>query len=113
MRSTVLFTLAVLALALALAALSPFASENPDGLDSVAQTVGLPEGEARNPFPAPLPDYGGSDPTKKVVSGTLGTLLSFAVLAGLGAGLGRLARRRRAGAGTAGADPGPQPPGVA
>lgn len=77
------FTLAGLALALFLAALSPLASRLPDGLDHTAEKHGIaaPESasEASRPFGAPMPDYWEKEGApRKILAGIAGTLLVFA-----------------------------------
>ncbi|MBI3945685.1 MAG: PDGLE domain-containing protein [Armatimonadetes bacterium] len=71
----------ILILALALGALSPFASSLPDGLERVAERLGFAARQAEPVAPAPLPDYAlpgheESRPAGALV-GIAGTLLVF------------------------------------
>lgn len=81
-------TLALLALAAAVAIAAPFvASSNPDGLEKTAERVGA--GDAWS-IDAPVPDYGSGAATR-VAAMVLGTLAVFALaLAG-----GKLLNARR------------------
>ncbi len=82
-----------LALALALALLSPLASPSPDGLERIAEDHGF-IGRALEPVYRLIPDYvfpGIADERlATIVSGIVGTLLVFA----LAYGLALLLRRR-------------------
>src|SRR5262249_51450254 len=82
--------LAGLGIALAVAVfLSPFASEQPDGLEFVGEKLGLLASESPSPIPAPMPDYEvplpGLDHLKAAtaIAGLLGTLAVFGVSWGL------------------------------
>ena len=94
-RKEILFGL-ITALFLALA-ISPFASQWPDGLEKVAQDKGfLEKGEAGPIFSSPIPDYSWpglkSDKLAASIAGVFGTLLVF----GAGYVIAFLARRRQA-----------------
>ena len=82
------FTILALALAIGLAtAASPFASGSPDGLERVASDKGFAaRGETRT---APVLDYATDSKAATGVAGFAGTLLVFA----LGAGVARVVRR--------------------
>ncbi len=80
------FILGGLAVALIIAILAPFlASSNPDGLESTAESLEVPESEAA--FQSPLPDYAipgmEENPLGGVVSLILGTILVLLVALGL------------------------------
>ena len=69
--------------------LSPFASQSPDGLEKVAQDMGfLSEGEGKNVFSAPLPDYTvpgiAHEGVTVSLAGFSGVILVFALAAGAG-----------------------------
>lgn len=75
-----------LAIAIVIAILAPFlASSNPDGLESAAESLGVPESEAV--FESPLPDYtipGMEDnPWGGVIALIFGTILVVLVMLGL------------------------------
>jgi cobalt/nickel transport protein len=75
-----------LAIALIIAILAPFlASTNPDGLDSTAESLEVPESEAA--FQSPLPDYAlpgmEDNPLGGVISLVVGTILVLLVALGL------------------------------
>lgn len=75
-----------LAVAILIAILAPFlASSNPDGLESTAESLGVPESEAA--LESPLPDYiipGMEDnPWGGVVALILGTILVIVVMLGI------------------------------
>lgn len=75
-----------LAIALIIAILAPFlASSNPDGLESTAESLEVPESEAV--FSAPLPDYAipgmEDNPLGGVVSLIIGTIVVLLVFLGL------------------------------
>jgi hypothetical protein len=79
------FLLGGLLVALALAALSPLASKNPDGLEHVAEKheIAVVESARVN---SPIPDYWESEgPAKKIAAGLIGTVLVFGLTFGLGA----------------------------
>jgi hypothetical protein len=86
MRRTV-FLLGGVALALALAALSPLASPNKDGLEKVSEEHGIAPltSEERS---APIPNYWEeAGPARKIAAGVIGTLLVFGLTIGLGEAL--------------------------
>ena len=92
-------TILALAVAIGLAtAVSPFASDSPDGLEKVAQDQAFSDEGRRAAVqePAPAPDYafpGVDDPRlATALAGFTGTLLVFA----LGAGAVAVVRRPRA-----------------
>jgi hypothetical protein len=98
------FTTLALALAVGLAAaVSPYASASPDGLERVAERHGFLEQGTQHSFQAdsPIPDYAfpGIENARVAtgLAGFVGTLLVF----GIAFGLGALVRRRRVGAGGA------------
>jgi cobalt/nickel transport protein len=75
-----------LAIAIVIAILAPFlASSNPDGLESTAESLGIPESEAA--FESPLPDYAipglEDNPWGGVASLILGIILVVLVMLGL------------------------------
>lgn len=75
-----------LAIAIVIAILAPFlASSNPDGLESAAESLGVPESEAA--FEAPLPDYAipgmEDNPLGGVAALIFGTILVVLVMLGL------------------------------
>lgn len=75
-----------LAIAIVIAILAPFlASSNPDGLESSAESLGVPESEAA--FESPLPDYAipgmEDNPLGGVAALILGTILVVLVMLGL------------------------------
>jgi cobalt/nickel transport protein len=75
-----------LAIAIFIAILAPFlASSNPDGLDSTAESLEVPESEAV--LKSPLPDYAipgmEENPLGGVVALILGTILVVLVMLGL------------------------------
>jgi len=76
-----------LVLALAIAALSPLASPDPDGLERVAEDKGFVE-EAREPWYQVIPDYAfpgvASESVATILAGLVGTLLMFGLMLGLG-----------------------------
>lgn len=77
-----------LAIAIIIAILAPFlASSNPDGLESAAEGLGVPESEAA--FESPLPDYAipgmEDNPWGGVAALILGVLLVVLVMLGLSA----------------------------
>ena len=74
------FLLGGILVALALAALSPLASRNPDGLEHVSEKHGIAVVESAR-VSAPIPDYWESEgPAKKIAAGVLGTLMVFGVM---------------------------------
>ena len=80
------FLIGGLAIALIIAILAPFlASSNPDGLDSTAEGLEVPESEAA--FQSPLPDYAipgmEDNPLGGVVSLVGGTIIVLVVALGL------------------------------
>ncbi len=75
-----------LAIAIVIAILAPFlASSNPDGLESAAESLEVPESEAA--FEAPLPDYAipgmEDNPWGGVAALIFGTILVVLVMLGL------------------------------
>jgi cobalt/nickel transport system permease protein len=70
-------TLAVTGAFLVMALAIPLASENPDGLDSVAINLGFYE-NAIELYNAPLPDYMSSNYLQTIAAGTLGMIAVFA-----------------------------------
>ncbi len=81
-----------LAIAIVIAILAPFlASSNPDGLESTAESLEVPESEAV--FESPLPDYAipgmEDNPWGGVVSLILGVILVVMVMLGLTKLLGK------------------------
>jgi cobalt/nickel transport protein len=75
-----------LAIAILIAILAPFlASSNPDGLESTAESLEVPESEAA--LESPLPDYAipgmEDNPWGGVVALILGTILVVLVMLGL------------------------------
>lgn len=90
--------LAGLALALAVAVLSPLASPYPDGLERVAEDQGFVEAARDAPI-AVIADYVfpgvANEALATILAGVVGTVLMFALLYGLG----RVLARRRAAAG--------------
>jgi cobalt/nickel transport system permease protein len=85
--------LGLFAVALALAAFAaPFASDLPDGLESVAARLGF-AGAARAVWPAPMPDYGAGwlhlGRVGAAVAGGLGTLVAAALAWAIGRGVTR------------------------
>lgn len=83
-RGTVAFLVAGLLLALALVALSPRASSDPDGLEKVAGDLGI-SAVTSIEQPAPMPDYwDDKGPARKILAGAIGTLLVFGLTFGLG-----------------------------
>ena len=81
-----------LAIAIVIAILAPFlASSNPDGLESTAESLEVPESEAV--FESPLPDYAipgmEDNPWSGVVSLILGVILVVVVMLGLTTLLGK------------------------
>jgi len=75
-----------LAIAIVIAILAPFlASSNPDGLESAAESLGVPESEAA--FESPLPDYAipglEDNPWGGVAALIFGTILVVLVMLGL------------------------------
>jgi cobalt/nickel transport system permease protein len=89
--------LAGLAVALAIAVfMAPFAYDQPDGLDSVGQKLGVLPGEQPAPLiPAPIPDYqlpiagAGHVKVATAAAGLVGTLVVF----GVGWGMARILPR--------------------
>lgn len=85
------FLLSGVLLALALAALSPLASKNPDGLEHVSEKHGIAP-VVTEERAAPIPDYWESEgPAKKIVAGVIGTLMVF----GLTFGAGQLMKKKK------------------
>ncbi|MCL6634362.1 MAG: PDGLE domain-containing protein [Peptococcaceae bacterium] len=85
-KPVLLFLLVALAVA---AFLSPFASPEPDGLDRVAQDLGVEEkSEGQEVLQAPVPDYKlpgvENEAVATALAGVLGTLVTFGVAIGLG-----------------------------
>jgi len=76
----------VIALAIA-GFLSPFASSSPDGLERVAEDIGFLH-KATSYLSSPMPDYLfpgiEHEGIATSIAGTLGTLLAFAAMYGLG-----------------------------
>ena len=67
--------------------ISPFAAQNPDGLEKVAQDKGFIErGEINPKFPAPYPDYSWLGLKNKKLSvsfsGAIGTVAAFCITYG-------------------------------
>ena len=90
-KLTVVIVLFVVAIILAFL-LSPLASGNPDGLESVAETLGfldLGEGAVWNS--SPMPDYTmfGDSTVSGMLAGLVGTIVMF----GLGFGLAFLLKK--------------------
>jgi len=84
MRRGALFLVAGLLLALALAALSPFASKAPDGLEKVSDEHGIAPTTSIE-RPAPIPNYWEEEgPARKIAAGVVGTLMVFALTLGFG-----------------------------
>jgi len=83
------FLLGGLVVALALAALSPLASKNPDGLEHVSEKHDLAPVTTEERA-APIPNYWEeAGPARKAAAGILGTLLVFGLTYGLGRALGK------------------------
>ena len=81
-----------LIIALVIAVLAPFlASSNPDGLESTAGSLEVPESEAA--YTAPLPDYAlpgmEDNPLGGVVALVVGTILVLLVVLGLATLIGK------------------------
>lgn len=81
-----------LTIALIIAILAPFlASSNPDGLDSTAESLEVPESESA--FQSPLPDYAipgmEDNPLGGVISLIIGTVLVLLVALGLAKLIGK------------------------
>ncbi len=81
-----------LAIAIIIAILAPFlASSNPDGLDSTAESLEVPESEAA--FQSPLPDYAipgmEENPLGGVIALVGGTILVLLVALGLAKLIGK------------------------
>lgn len=81
-----------LAIALIIAILAPFlASSNPDGLDSTAESLEVPESEAA--FQSPLPDYSIPGMEENPIGGAIalivGTVLVLLVALGLAKLIGK------------------------
>jgi hypothetical protein len=86
-RASALLLVVGLLVALGLAALSPLASKNPDGLEHVSEKHGIAP-ETSDERRAPIPNYWEDEgAAKKIVAGVLGTLLVFGLTLGLGAAL--------------------------
>ncbi len=84
MSRTVAFILGGVVLALALVALSPLASKDPDGLEHAAEKHGIAAVTSIEQ-PAPMPDYWEErGPLRKIAAGVIGTLLVFGLTFGLG-----------------------------
>jgi hypothetical protein len=88
------FTIVALALAIGLAAaVSPFASSRPDGLERIAEDKAFSD-SARQQERSPIPDYAlpgiGNERVATGAAGFIGTLVVF----GLAYGVAALARRR-------------------
>jgi cobalt/nickel transport system permease protein len=84
-RGAAALTVAGLAIAGALALLSPLASGDPDGLERVAEEQGFLE-RAQDPAYTILPDYsipGLSGPLSTIVAGVVGLLIVFALVYGV------------------------------
>ena len=80
------FILGGLAIAIVIAILAPFlASSNPDGLESTAESLEVPESDAA--FQSPLPDYAipgmEENPVGGVVALIIGTIVVLLVVLGI------------------------------
>ena len=79
--------LAGLAIALAVALLSPLASSHPDGLERVAEDKGFID-RAHDPWYEIVPDYlfpgVGNEALATILAGIVGTLTMFGLMFGLG-----------------------------
>lgn len=81
-----IWVLLILAVVLALFA-SPFASSSPDGLERVAEDYGFMD-NAKELIKSPIPDYAfpgiGNEKVATAAAGIIGTLLTLAVVYGIG-----------------------------
>jgi len=70
------------------AALSPFASSSPDGLERVAEDKGfLEKGEGKEVIKSPIPDYEvpgiGNKTFAGIAAGVTGTIITFILMLGI------------------------------
>lgn len=101
-----------IAIAIAVALLSPLASGDPDGLERVAEDKAFIE-QAEDPGYEILQDYTIPGVDNEAVSTVLAGIVGVLVLGGLTFGAGWLLRRRRAGReGATGSPTDPQRPGA-
>jgi hypothetical protein len=89
MSRGVAFGIGGLLVAVGLAALSPWASKAPDGLEHAAEQHGIAADEsATRPFAAPMPNYWEEQGAgRKIIAGVTGTVLVFGITLGAGAAL--------------------------